>query len=72
MSNILLEIYTWSTVFCRLDDITYGSFVAQIGYKHYFCAADIVYCVSALLEDNVSNTMKEGIFEIVILILFFR
>ena len=35
---------------CRLDDITYGSFVAHIGYKHIVSASDMVMCVTALLE----------------------
>ncbi|XP_065663876.1 cell division control protein 45 homolog isoform X2 [Hydra vulgaris] len=34
----------------NLDDLTYGSFVSQHGYKHKFCAADVVYAITALLE----------------------
>ena len=43
-----------------LDDITYYSFVASFGFRHKFCAADVVYAVLALLEQpkkqkSVSN-----------------
>ena len=38
----------------RLEDMTYGSFLAQIGYKHHLCASDVVYVLTAFLEDNVS------------------
>lgn len=38
-----------------MDDITYSSFVLQVGYKHHFSASDIVYCVTAFLENNVST-----------------
>jgi len=37
-----------------LDDVTYGSFVAQFGYKNKLCASDIVYCTTALIETPVS------------------
>ena len=33
-----------------LEDITYNSFVASFGFRHKFCAADIVFAVLALLE----------------------
>jgi len=33
-----------------LEDITYNSFVASFGFRHKFCAADIVFAVMALLE----------------------
>merc|ERR1712110_946060 len=33
-----------------LDDITYNSFVASFGFRHKFCAADVVFAVLALLE----------------------
>lgn len=35
--------------------MTYGSFIAQIGYKHHLCASDMVYVLTAFLEDNVSD-----------------
>lgn len=40
-----------------LDDISYGSFVAQYGYKTKICAEDVVCAISALLEysrDDIS------------------
>ena len=43
--NVTCNVHT-----CRLDDITYGSFVAHIGYKHVVSASDMVMCVTALLE----------------------
>jgi len=33
-----------------LDDLSFGSFVAQYGYKTKLCAGDMVYVVSAFLE----------------------
>ena len=42
-----------------LEDITYNSFVASFGFRHKFCAADIVFAVMALLEqlqESVSLT----------------
>ena len=33
-----------------LEDITYNSFVASFGFRHKFCAADVVFAVLALLE----------------------
>lgn len=33
-----------------LEDITYNSFTASFGFRHKFCAADVVYAVLALLE----------------------
>jgi len=33
-----------------LEDLSYGSFVAQYGYKTKVCASDIVYSTTALLE----------------------
>lgn len=62
MSILVEQIHHYSSslftltvisVFYRMEDMTYGSFVAQMGYKHHFCAADIVYCITALLEHNV-------------------
>ncbi|XP_065190174.1 cell division control protein 45 homolog [Sycon ciliatum] len=36
----------------RLDDMTYGSFVAQFGYQHKFSAADVVHALTGLLENT--------------------
>ncbi|XP_057295663.1 cell division control protein 45 homolog isoform X1 [Hydractinia symbiolongicarpus] len=33
-----------------LDDLSYGSFVAQYGYRSKLCAGDVVFAISALLE----------------------
>ena len=33
-----------------IDEITYNSFVASFGFRHKFCAADVVFAVLALLE----------------------
>ena len=40
-----------------MDDITYSSFVLQVGYKHHFSAGDMVLCVTAFLENSVSDTV---------------
>ena len=33
-----------------LEDITYQSFTAAFGFRHKFCASDVVYAIIALLE----------------------
>ena len=35
-----------------LDDITFNSFTSSFGFRHRFCAADIVYAVIAILENR--------------------
>jgi cell division control protein 45 len=42
-----------------LDEITYNSFVASFGFRHKFCAADVVFAVLALLE-QVQDVTKLG------------
>ena len=44
--------------FFRMDNLTYGSFVLHVGYKNHFSAADLVYCISAFLENNVSRSKR--------------
>lgn len=36
-----------------LEDITYGSFMASFGFRHRFCAADVVYASLATMEQKV-------------------
>ena len=48
-----------------LEDITYNSFVASFGFRHKFCAADIVFAVLALLEqlqESVSSSHDSSSF----------
>jgi cell division control protein 45 len=35
-----------------LEDIMYGSFTANFGFRNKFCAADIVYACLALMEQH--------------------
>merc|ERR1712080_119581 len=42
-----------------LEDITYNSFVASFGFRHKFCAADVVFAVLALLE-QLQQSAKLG------------
>ena len=55
--NYIKFLYNIVIYFCSfvlsLDDMTYGTFVAQLGYRHQVCAADMVHCVSALLDSQV-------------------
>jgi len=45
-----------------LEDITYGSFTANFGFRHKFCAADIVYACLALMEQHSnSNGVSKGL-----------
>ncbi|XP_064392878.1 cell division control protein 45 homolog [Halichondria panicea] len=44
------ESFTESARKYQVEDFTYGSFVAQFGYKNKFCAGDLVYSSTALIE----------------------
>lgn len=37
-----------------LDDITFNSFTSSFGFRHRFCAGDVVYAVMAILENRSS------------------
>lgn len=39
-----------------LDEIMYGSFTVQLGYKTKLCASDVVFAVSSTLEDTSDET----------------
>lgn len=38
-----------------LEDITYGSFTANFGFRNKFCAADMVYTCMALMEQHIDK-----------------
>ena len=42
-----------------LEDITYGSFSANFGFRHKFCAADVVYACMALMEQHLDSNSGE-------------
>ena len=52
LRNQILTLFEEKSEKYRLDDITYGSFNATFGFRHKFCAADIVYSTLALMEQN--------------------
>lgn len=35
-----------------LEDITYGSFTANFGFRNKYCAADVVYSCLSLMEQH--------------------
>jgi cell division control protein 45 len=35
-----------------IEDITYGSFTANFGFRHKLCAADVVYACLAIMESH--------------------
>jgi cell division control protein 45 len=41
-----------------MDDIIYSSFVLQMGYKHQYSAADMVWCITAFLEYDCGDFLK--------------
>lgn len=52
LRNQIVQLFEEKSEKYRLDDITYGSFNATFGFRHKFCAADIVYSTLALMEQN--------------------
>ena len=52
LRNQILTLFEEKSEKYRLDDITYGSFNATFGFRHKFCAADIVYSTLALMEQS--------------------
>ena len=42
-----------------LEDITYGSFSANFGFRHKFGAADVVYACLALMEQHLESNNCE-------------
>ncbi len=52
LRNEVRSIFEEKAAKYELDDITYSSFTSAFGYRHKFCAADIVYSVLAILEQN--------------------
>lgn len=52
LRNQILTLFEEKSEKYRLDDITYGSFNATFGFRHKFCAADIVYSTLSLMEQN--------------------
>ena len=42
-----------------LEDITYGSFAANFGFRNKFCAADMVYTCMALMEQHLDRNGGE-------------
>jgi cell division control protein 45 len=45
-----------------LEDITYGSFTANFGFRHKFCAADVVYACMALMEQHLDSNSGKLLF----------
>ena len=39
-----------------LDDITYGSYVANYGFRNKFCAADVAYACMAVMEQHLETS----------------
>ena len=44
-----------------LEDITYGSFTANFGFRHKFCAADVVYACLSLMEQHLESNNGEDV-----------
>ena len=38
-----------------LEDITYGSYVANYGFRNKFCAADVAYASLAVMEQHLES-----------------
>ena len=59
MRNQIVQLFEEKSEKYRLDDITYGSFSASFGFRHKFCAADIVYSTLALMEQNFQTVLTD-------------
>jgi cell division control protein 45 len=59
LRNQIVKLFEEKSEKYRLDDITYGSFNATFGFRHKFCAADIVYSTLALMEQNFKKGLSE-------------
>ncbi|CAH1231986.1 CDC45 [Branchiostoma lanceolatum] len=55
-------LFTASCEKYGLDDISFGSFIAQYGYKNKLCAADVVYAVNGLMECVEAEKSPTGYF----------
>ena len=59
LRNQIVKLFEEKSEKYRLDDITYGSFNATFGFRHKFCAADIVYSTLALMEQNFTKGLSD-------------
>ena len=57
----LLKTFTAKSDKYGLSSLTYTSFNCNFGFRHKYCAADVVKCLQAVLEhhDNVED-MERG------------
>ena len=60
LRNQILPLFEEKSEKYRLDEITYGSFSASFGFRHKFCASDIVYSIMALMEQNFLSSDHQG------------
>lgn len=58
-SNIL-SLFEEKSEKWGLDDITYGSYVANYGFRSKFCAADVAYACMAVMEQHLESTGGDG------------
>ena len=58
LRNQIVQLFEEKSEKYKLDDITYNSFNATFGYRHKFCAADIVYSTLALLEQTFQTGLS--------------
>jgi hypothetical protein len=43
-----------------LDDLTYSSFSCSFGFKHRYCAVDMVHCIQVLLIFGQIRFVENG------------
>ena len=58
LRNQIVQLFTEKSEKYKLDDITYNSFNATFGFRHKFCASDIVYSTLALLEQTYQTGLS--------------
>ncbi|XP_040569491.1 cell division control protein 45 homolog [Lepeophtheirus salmonis] len=55
LRNNIIDIFESKSSKYNMESITYGSFTASFGYRHKFCASDVVYALISLMEKTESN-----------------
>ena len=56
LRNQIVQLFEEKSEKYSLEDITYGSFNSSFGFRHKFCAADLVYSTMALMEQHFQKS----------------
>ena len=59
LRNDIVQVFEEKADKYGLDEVTYGSFVSNYGYRNKYCAADAVYATVAIMEQNWHDHVGE-------------